>query len=102
MPKRSTLSGFGVYRTDILIQQAVNAFRTTNSTNTLAHLFGLDALVSSARKDPAGNLIIRSAIYYAPRSVVIGAASFNLPEIFLLGATKSEIQVFDNLISSSD
>ena len=40
MTTKSTPSGFGVYRTDISVQQAVNAFRTTNSTNALAHLVG--------------------------------------------------------------
>ena len=53
MSQRSTPSGFGVYKTDVSVQQAVNAFRTINSTNQLAHLVGLDALVSSAKKDSA-------------------------------------------------
>lgn len=41
MSTKSTPSGFGVYRTDVSVQQAVNAFRRANLTNALAHLVGL-------------------------------------------------------------
>jgi Ca2+-binding RTX toxin-like protein len=90
-----TPSGLGRYLSDYRFTDLVRVFE--QRPNQLTHLWALNNI----RQTLVNGTYVRSVVFYQTTPITSGGQSYQLPNIYLVGARADEIRLFDRIIQGA-
>jgi Ca2+-binding RTX toxin-like protein len=98
----ATHSGFGTYLTRYKFTDMVEAYRTRpQNNNSVIDLAGLDSIRRHGLIEVDHVKYVKSVVFYEARTITVGATTYNLPRIYLFGATRREVDLIDKIFSGA-